>query len=121
MSLNYLVNTLHDHCPMGRGLSTLWHSPQENVVRAVPFKMTMGGWAGCLLKCHGEGGVQKKMKCHGEGGSDEYFSVDHGKLDVMGRRGHQKSNVGGWGGWKKHPAHPPIVILNGTALREECE
>ena len=31
----------------------------------------------------------------------------------MGRGGHQKSNVGGW---KKRPAHPPIVILNGSAL-----
>ena len=71
------------------------------------FKMSWGG------------GVQKKMKCHGEGGSDEYFSVDHGKLNVMGRGGNQKLNVGEGGVWKKLPAHPPHCHFKWNRPKEE--
>ena len=35
-------------------------------------------------------------------GSDEFSIVNCEELNVMGRRGHQKSNVGGWGGGGKN-------------------
>ena len=45
------------------------------------FKMSRGG------------GFQKKLKCYGVGGSDESSTEDYLNLNVMGREGHQKSNV----------------------------
>ena len=50
-------------------------------------------------------------------GLNVYSTENYLKLNAMGKRGYQKLNVIGWGFWKKKlPAHPPIVILNGTAL-----
>ena len=54
------------------------------------------GWGrGSILNCHGGVGVQKDLKCHGVGGLDMYSTENYLKLNVMGRGGYQKSNVGG--------------------------
>ena len=66
----------------------------------------MGGWAGCLLKCHGEGGPEEDEMSWG-GGPDEYFCVDHGKLNVMGKGGVTKNQMLGGGGLEKTSGPPP--------------
>ena len=56
----------------------------RDTIRAVPFKMTMGGVGRKSFKMSWGGGVQRELKCHGEGGLDKYFTVDYLKLNVMG-------------------------------------
>ena len=57
------------------------------------------------LKMSWGGGPEEHEMSRG-GGSDEYFSVDHWKLNVTGRRGNQKSNVEGRGVGKN--ISPPL-------------
>ena len=80
-------------CKLADNISLANHDLKSNQLRAIPFKTAREGWAGSHLKYQVEWGPEE-IKCWG---LDEYCTECYLKLNVEGRRDHQKLNVGGGG------------------------